>query len=310
MAENDLISIVITTHGRGDRLGCAVRSAINQSYDNIEIIVVDDNGDCREEREKTEKIVKKYTNVSLIKNDRNLGGALSRNVGFRAAKGNWISFLDDDDQYLPGRVEKLYEILKSHEGEKIGLVYCSCDAIDENGNKITEYVRSLNGRPFYQHMLNCIAGTSMWLVSKQALEEIGGFDDMASDEDSAVILKMLIAGYEVLGTSDKLVLYLEHSGQRLSGTKISNAIGMMEYRERCRKQYFRLTKKQIARVECNFSDRLITIYLLNNKLNEAKREFANLIKYGPFSRVCHKNAMKILFWRKYVDRILARRRGS
>ena len=299
----ELISVVITTHGRGDRLEYAVKSATAQTYENIEVIVVDDNSDCLKERKKTEQIIKKYSGVRLVENVKNLGGAMSRNAGIAAAKGKLVSFLDDDDQYLPDRIEKLYKIFKEHKKDNIGLAYCSCVAVDENNNVINEYVNVANGRPFYQHMLGCVAGTSMWLASKDVLNSVGNFDDVPSKQDSTLILKMIDAGYTVYGTPEKLVLYLEHSGERISGAKPSNIEGIKIYREKCRKQYYRLKKKESAKIECNFSNQLISIYLINNNVLNAKEEFRNIRRNNLISKVCFRNLLKIMFYKKYNARI-------
>ena len=298
----ELISVVITTHGRGDRLEYAVKSATAQTYDNIEVIVVDDNSDCLKERKKTEQVVKKYPGVKLVKNTKNLGGAMSRNAGIAIAKGKLISFLDDDDQYLPNRIEKLYKIFKEHGKDNVGLAYCSCVAIDEDDNVIDEYVNVANGRPFYQHMLGCVAGTSMWLAPKEVLNSVGNFDDVPSKQDSTVILKILDAGYKIYGTEEKLVLYLEHTGERISGAKLINAEGINIYREKCRKQYHKLTDNQIAKIECNFSNQLVNIYLVNGVLESAKLELKNIRKFASFfSKIYFKNIIKIMFRKKYIQ---------
>lgn len=302
--KSELISVVISTHGRSDKIERAIRSVIAQTYSNLEIIVVDDNADNPVERMKTEDIVRKYDKVRLIKNKNNLGGGLSRNVGIEAANGKLISFLDDDDQYLPDRVKKLYSLYSKHTNENIGLAYCSCSVINNKDVVIGEYVHVLDGKPFYEQMMGCVAGTSMWLASKEALERIGGFDDVPSKQDSTVILKMLIAGYNIFGTTEKLVLYLEHQGGGgISGTKLSNADGIVKYREKCRKHYDKITKREATDVECNFSGQLVTIYSVNGRLEEARKELLNIFSNKPFSRLYFKNLAKIVFRKKHLRRL-------
>ena len=83
---NDLVSVIITTYKRSNLIERAILSVLNQTYKNIEIIVVDDNANFPEERKKTETIVKKYSSIIYIANPKNLGGALSRNEGIYRAK--------------------------------------------------------------------------------------------------------------------------------------------------------------------------------------------------------------------------------
>ena len=67
-------------------------------------------------------------------------------------------------------------------------------------------------------MLGCIAGTSLWLASKNALMTVGNFTDTPSKQDSTVILNMLTAGFTVDRVPERLVDYYEHNGEGISGT--------------------------------------------------------------------------------------------
>lgn len=105
----DLVSVIITTYKGSTQLARAIDSCRNQTYGNVEIIVIDDNPPDTKDRKLTEIVMEKYAhvqNITYIKNPRNLNGAAARNIGLRAAKGKYIGFLDDDDFYLPARIEK------------------------------------------------------------------------------------------------------------------------------------------------------------------------------------------------------------
>lgn len=80
---------------------------MHQTYDNIEIIVVEDNRADSEWRKSTELLMTQYegdSRIRYIKNIKNLGGASARNEGIKNAKGDYIAFLDDDDEYLPDNI--------------------------------------------------------------------------------------------------------------------------------------------------------------------------------------------------------------
>ena len=62
--------------------------------------------------------MERYSNIRYIKNEKNLGGALSRNVGIKEANGEFISFLDDDDKYKPTKIEEEYKCYLEHKDEK------------------------------------------------------------------------------------------------------------------------------------------------------------------------------------------------
>lgn len=290
------ISVIITTHCRSNMLENAIKSVINQSYSNIEIIVIDDNADNLDERIKTRNIVKKYKNIILIENEKNLGGAISRNVGIKNSTGELLSFLDDDDIYMPNRIEKLNDIYEFHKNDNPGLIYCCCATYDKTGTIIGEWVHELEGKPFYNHMIDCIAGTSMWLVPKKVLENVGMFEDSPCKQDSIVILKIMSAGYNIFCTKEKLVLYFEHGGKGISGLKLKNIDGIKKYREWCRKNYNKnLNQKQIQNVENNFRYQIMKIYNHNGMKKEAKNEIKKIMKNSIGNKYFFKALLKFLF---------------
>ena len=108
-----LVSVVIPTQNRDLYLLEAIKSINNQTYDNIEIIVVDDDS--------TEPVclsnLQSNLLVTLIRNEYPVGGAGSRNIGFTSSKGDFICFLDDDDLYDSGKIEILLSVIKSNKAD-------------------------------------------------------------------------------------------------------------------------------------------------------------------------------------------------
>lgn len=107
------ISIVIPTYNRGKFISRAIDSIINQNYKNLEIVIVDDGS-----TDDTENVIKKYQigekRIKYIKNTVNRGVNYSRNCGIKASTGEWIAFLDSDDEYLPSSLLTICNILKSN----------------------------------------------------------------------------------------------------------------------------------------------------------------------------------------------------
>ena len=107
---NPLVSIIMPSYKRKPLLvERAINSLVNQSYKNIEIILVDDNAkeEHKQYRLDLELMVKRL-NISFLKyiqNDKNLGGSLSRNNGIFNSTGEYITFLDDDDMYEANKIE-------------------------------------------------------------------------------------------------------------------------------------------------------------------------------------------------------------
>lgn len=103
---NALISVYIPTHNRSEMLKRAVFSVIKQTYKNVEIIICDDGSS-----DNTEQVVialqEKYKNIRYLKNDTPKGACAARNLGIFEAKGEYITGLDDDDEFSDNRLEEL-----------------------------------------------------------------------------------------------------------------------------------------------------------------------------------------------------------
>jgi len=99
-----MVSVIIPTYNNRGGLREAVISALKQDYDNIEVIVVDDNAPESEGRQRTEMAMEKFRDnlkVVYLQHSENRNGAAARNTGIKAARGEYIAMLDDDDRFLP-----------------------------------------------------------------------------------------------------------------------------------------------------------------------------------------------------------------
>lgn len=308
--EEPLISVIITTYKRSNKIERAIQSVLHQTYKNIEVIIVDDNANEIEERKKTKKIVEKYPEIKYIQNSKNLGGALARNVGIDNANGEFIAFLDDDDEYKEDKLEKQFKCYEKNKENNVGMIYCYCYIKDENNKIIGTNGSDAEGNVLYEHMKGGIAGTSLWFCPKEVLLKIGKFEDTPSKQDFIVTLKMLANGYNIYRVPECLVYYYEHGGNGISGTGKRNIIGLLKYREWCRKYYDKITKQQIRNVEYNFSKQLLTLYIFNNMRKEAKQELKNMIKLKPFYKKTIIGSLKYLFPKQYLNELERKQNGK
>jgi len=121
-----LISVIIPTHNRADLLPRAIKSVLDQTFTDFEVIIVDDAS-----IDDTEAVVKQMgdNRVRYIRHTHNLGGSAARNTGIREARGEYIAFLDDDDEYLPEKLKMMLQALSSS-SNKVGLAYSKVKLID------------------------------------------------------------------------------------------------------------------------------------------------------------------------------------
>ena len=135
----DLVSVIVPTYKRDSSLVRALESLENQTYKNIEVVVVND---CVEEtwKEYVENTIQKFIDNGILKivfiqNQVNLGSAKTRNVGIENASGKYITFLDDDDVYLPDKI--LNQVTKMQEQDADYSV-TNLEQYDEDTNKFIE----------------------------------------------------------------------------------------------------------------------------------------------------------------------------
>lgn len=167
-----LISVVIPTNNRSSLLLNAIKSVQEQTYKQLEIIVIDDAS-----TDDTKKVVNsiKDNRIKYFKNDNSQGGSYSRNKGIENSSGDYIAFLDDDDEWVP---EKLYMQIKVIENDKkIGLVYTGAEIIYLPQN-IKYYNKPNKQGDLSQAIIkhNYIGTTSSVLIRKEILKASGGFD--------------------------------------------------------------------------------------------------------------------------------------
>lgn len=170
------VTAVITTHNRCDLLRKALDSVLGQTYNNIECIIVDD-ASTDDTKLYLESIKCEKIKCIIIDKKDSKGGNYARNLGIAHATGDFIAFLDDDDEWFPEKIEKQIQYIKSSKGE-IGFVYCG-HVNELNGEyrwesyANAEYSGDLSQKVFQ----NIFCTTSKILVRKDLLEDIGGFDE-------------------------------------------------------------------------------------------------------------------------------------
>jgi glycosyltransferase involved in cell wall biosynthesis len=168
------VTVVIPTFNRGAVVGRAIGSVLAQTCQDWELIVVDD---CSTDG--TEQVVKGFSDdrIKYIRHDRNRRGGAARNTGIRCARGKYVAFLDDDDEWLPEKLEKELEFFR-HSDPEVGLVYSGMIISDEHGNVLVSRLEMRSGwvhEALLDH--NFIGSCSRVTVKKEILDRVAGFDE-------------------------------------------------------------------------------------------------------------------------------------
>ena len=177
--ENIKVSVIIPTYKRSEDITRAVDSVLAQTLKEFEVIVVDDNGIGTEGGEKTAEVMKKYEGddrVIYLRHEQNQNGAAARNTGIKAARGEYVAFLDDDDAYMPERLEKMCQKMDALSDEW-GACYTGYVKNKANGTKQYSNEKA-EGDVFLQVLMRSLyIGTgSNLFFRKKAMDDIGLFD--------------------------------------------------------------------------------------------------------------------------------------
>lgn len=197
---NIIVSIIIATFKRKETLIRSIESVVNQTYEYIELIVVDDNV-LPEWNDLVEKIVFSFSKsfiknrrIKYIKNNLSHGPGGARNCGILSATGQYISFLDDDDLFLPNKVKKQVEQMEISKGDfsvTNSLMFNDSNKLVTKTNRIkTEHLDSTALLRY--HIMNNITNPNTMMFRTDFIKKIGGFENIDIGEEYFLIEKAII----------------------------------------------------------------------------------------------------------------------
>ncbi|MEB9969984.1 glycosyltransferase family 2 protein [Bacillus cereus] len=244
------VSIIVATYRRKEALEQALQSLIAQTYSNFEIIVVDDNADAEWNTE-IEKIVNNTrtsdnVQITYIQNKNNKGSSETRNIGIKLATGDYVTFLDDDDIYLPDKVKKQVKHM-TKEGSDFSLtdlwLYDEKDKLVEK--RIRDYIKDFSSESLMRyHLMYHMTGTDVMMFKKKYLIDIGLFSPINVGDEFYLMLKAIdgkgIFSY-LPGCEVKAYVHSETDGLSSGDGKIKGENELYEYK----KKYFnKLSQKE------------------------------------------------------------------
>lgn len=235
--DNELVSVILPTYNRIKTIQRSIDSVLDQTYKNIELIIVDDNS-----TDGTFDLISELygddERIIYIMNDSNMGPSGARNAGVDAAHGEFIAFQDSDDIWHPDKLEKQMAIFENA-GDEIGMVYCQY-ALFKDGIQKTIYpsddfpMESKSGDIFPYLLMVPLCGTPTMLIRKKYFISVGGFStDIHSLEDYEFSLRFA-KKYHILLCNEPLVDANETESsvgaQHKEGVRVECLI-MNKYRE-------------------------------------------------------------------------------
>ena len=213
--EQSLISIITVTRNRGALLKRCIDSVLGQTYQNIEHIIVDGAS-----TDNTDEVIASYSDKRLIyiKLETNLSVSESAYIGFTKSKGKYITFLDSDDEYLPTKVEKQYQLIENLPND-YGMVYCWMSYYDDKTNKLLKIhdpqLRGFVGDETVEKPV--VSGTPTFFIKRFVFQELGGWRNDAGIISDWEFSARLCQKWKVDYVPESLVnVYINHEYQRMS----------------------------------------------------------------------------------------------
>lgn len=197
------VSVVIPNFNRVGLLSSAIESVLNQTYTNLEIIIIDDFSTDGSQK-LIKQLEKKYKNVFGIFSFKNRGANYCRDLGVIKSTGEIISFLDSDDKFHPTKIEQQVRVLTDFGNEEIGFINCNFYGRKDKKNSESDKIIRL---PDLLEK-NILGGFSTLMLRKNIYFEVGGLDkNLKSCQDWDIYLKIL-EKYPGYFMSEPLVDYL------------------------------------------------------------------------------------------------------
>lgn len=212
-----MVTVIIPTYNRATQIERAINSVLIQTYQKFELIVVDDNNPDTPARKNLEKVMEKYKNdtrIIYLQHEKNKNGAAARNTGIKQAHGEYITFLDDDDFYLPTRLEKMVKALENN--QEYDAIYTS--SLSLRGNYLFRYTEAKKKGNLMLNMLmqDYFFGTgSNMFFRAEVLKEINGFDEQFLRHQDVEVMIRFFRKHKILNLPELLVVKCEEDRQNV-----------------------------------------------------------------------------------------------
>lgn len=271
-----LVSVIIPTYKRSDTLPRAIDSVLNQTYKQIEIIVVDDNDPESSFRHDTEVVMSRYknnSNVLYIKHTKNKNGSAARNTGFRKSKGAYIMFLDDDDEFLPDKV--LSQVEKMNDLDNSWGACYTRYIRKRNGKVVVRSAEKAEGNLLVEELMRNLfvhAGSNL-LIRREVVEEIGGFDESFIRNQDVEFLTRILKKYKLAYVDTLGLIVYMRNVRNVAKLDFINLTD--KYIEKFDKEINQLPIAEQNRVHTMINLQIFRYYLSSKKFGQAYKIVIN-----------------------------------
>ena len=242
----DLVSVIIPYYKKKKYIINSIKSVLNQTYENLEIIIIYDD-ENQNDLDLIQEIKKKDKRIFIIKNLKTMGAGDSRNIGINNSKGQYIAFLDADDTWQNDKLNKQINFMKSNDYK---ITHTSYYIVDESqriiGKRIARNFFRLNDL-----LKSCDIGTSTVILKKDLINDNVKFASLKTKEDYVLWLKLLEKNAKIYGL-DEILTFWTKSRSSLSSSTFQKLIdGFRVYYKYMNFNYFK-SVYYLIRLSINF----------------------------------------------------------
>lgn len=271
-----LVSAIITTYNRSVFMKKALESVLAQTFEDFELLILDNSS-----QDDTEAVVKSFKDprIRYIKHEP-MSISPARNIGVKEAKSDYIAFLDDDDEWLPVKLEKELEIFNASSGQ-VALVYGGFIEIDSDGKELGRHSPILSGRVLEDLLSqrdDFTGSASNPMLRKNIVEELGGYDPSVVTGEDAELYLRLADKYKVAYTSDMVLKIRGHAGPRL-GDRLEDA-ARLDLKVMAR---FKLIFEKNKKLKGMYLQRIGGKFVRIGKASEGRKYLIQALKADPFN---------------------------
>lgn len=277
MIKNPVVSVIIPTYNRANLIGKAIKSVLEQTYQDFEIIVVDD-GSTDNTVDIIKGFKKKDERFKYIRYKKNRGCSAARNAGIKVARGKYIAFQDSDDEWFQEKLEKQVEVFKNASPE-VGVVYAEFWRIKDNRktNIPPSWIKQKEDNIYKELLKGNFIGTPVVLVRKECFEKVGLFDEhISAFEDWELWIR--ISKYYHFKFIDKPLAVSYHTSNSVN----SNRDNHIRARKLILKKHFQEISKN-NKLLSNHYFRIGTSLYSNNDFKIKRDYLVRAIKVYPFN---------------------------
>lgn len=273
------ISVIIPAYNRAEYLPRAVKSVLDQTFQDFEIIIVDD-GSTDNTKEVAEKLKKEDSRIKYFWQKNSGGPPAPKNKGIRNSCGEYVACLDSDDEWMKDKLKKQLTLFEKSDNSKLGFVGCNILMIDVLNNKTVEYKIPRHKDVFKNSLISCyIWSCSNVMIKRSVLDDVGFFDEGVRFADDKELWIRISKKYDFDFVDEFLFKYYVH-GQNI--VKTTGLAGHAADHEHILKKY----EEDYKKYPKMYSDQLRHLGSQLFRLKETKKGryyFKKSLKYNKFN---------------------------